>query len=177
MVRLTRSDLRRPVAETRAERALVSFSFNVNCNLVLRHTDIIQESIIYRLEVHMYCIFPKKSSVVLLIRIPGVDIEVCDLGARCDRGCAQGGGEVRAGRSKRPSASSTGSLGRGALSDPDLQSRLQPNLPAFWVRICVLVIVGPASSLLIYLWLCFEILFLLCRKGSFKLNFKLLNEN
>lgn len=124
-----------------------------------------------------------------------MDIEVCDLGARCDRGCAQGGGEVRAGRSKRPSASSTGSLGRGALSDPDLQSRLQPNLPAFWVRICVLVIVGPASSLLIYLWLCFEILFLLCRKGkwkvtvllvisndvvslgSFKLNFKLLNDN
>uniref|UniRef100_A0A2A4JL88 Uncharacterized protein n=1 Tax=Heliothis virescens TaxID=7102 RepID=A0A2A4JL88_HELVI len=47
----------------------------------------------------------------------------------------QGGGEARAGRSKRLSASSTGSLGRGALSDPDLQSRLQPNLPAFWVRI------------------------------------------
>ncbi|XP_047042105.1 voltage-dependent L-type calcium channel subunit beta-3 isoform X3 [Helicoverpa zea] len=44
----------------------------------------------------------------------------------------QGGGEARAGRSKRTSASSTGSLGRGALSDPDLQSRLQPNLPAFW---------------------------------------------
>ncbi|XP_052758677.1 voltage-dependent L-type calcium channel subunit beta-3 isoform X4 [Galleria mellonella] len=45
-----------------------------------------------------------------------------------------GGGERRAGRGKRPSGSSSasGSLGRGALSDPDLQSRLQPNLTAFW---------------------------------------------
>ncbi|CAG4943496.1 unnamed protein product [Colias eurytheme] len=43
------------------------------------------------------------------------------------------GGERR-GRGKRPSGSSASSLGRGALSDPDLQSRLQPNLTAFWVR-------------------------------------------
>ncbi|XP_045486311.1 voltage-dependent L-type calcium channel subunit beta-3 isoform X5 [Pieris rapae] len=41
------------------------------------------------------------------------------------------GGERR-GRGKRPSGSSASSLGRGALSDPDLQSRLQPNLTAFW---------------------------------------------
>ena len=68
---------------------------------------------------------------------------MCGAGARYDGNHAQGGGEARAGRSKRFSASSTGSLGRGALSDPDLQSRLQPSLPAFWVRICVLVIVVP----------------------------------
>lgn len=43
------------------------------------------------------------------------------------------GCERRAGRGKRTSSSSTsGSLGRGALSDPDLQSRLQTNLTAFW---------------------------------------------
>ncbi|XP_075992797.1 calcium channel protein beta subunit isoform X4 [Anticarsia gemmatalis] len=43
------------------------------------------------------------------------------------------GGERRAGRGKRTSDSSaSGSLGRGALSDPDLQSRLQTNLTAYW---------------------------------------------
>ncbi|KAG6441133.1 hypothetical protein O3G_MSEX001676 [Manduca sexta] len=51
------------------------------------------------------------------------------------QGGGGGGGERRTSRGKRPSGSSaSGSLGRGALSDPDLQSRLQPNLNAFWVR-------------------------------------------
>lgn len=66
----------------------------------------------------------------------------CVLGVVRGRACVTiaraqggGGGERRAGRGKRPSGSSTsGSLGRGALSDPDLQSRLQPNLNAYWVR-------------------------------------------
>ncbi|XP_048483086.1 voltage-dependent L-type calcium channel subunit beta-1 isoform X4 [Plutella xylostella] len=45
----------------------------------------------------------------------------------------QGAGGERSGRGgKRPSGSSTSSLGRGALSDPDLQSRLQPNLAGYW---------------------------------------------
>lgn len=68
---------------------------------------------------------------------------MCDRGGVVTRTRAQGGsgGERRAGRSKRPSGSSgSGSLGRGALSDPDIQSRLQPNLSAYWVRIFTFLI-------------------------------------
>ncbi|XP_072937206.1 voltage-dependent L-type calcium channel subunit beta-3 isoform X5 [Epargyreus clarus] len=56
------------------------------------------------------------------------------------------GGERR-GRGKRPSGSSaSGSLGRGALSDPDLQSRLQPNLTAFWESSPTLTLISSKGS-------------------------------
>ncbi|KAJ0182159.1 hypothetical protein K1T71_002881 [Dendrolimus kikuchii] len=58
-----------------------------------------------------------------------------------------GGGERRAGRGKRQSGSSaSGSLGRGALSDPDLQSRLQPNLTAFWESSPTLTLISSKGS-------------------------------
>ncbi|XP_038208072.1 voltage-dependent L-type calcium channel subunit beta-3-like [Zerene cesonia] len=55
------------------------------------------------------------------------------------------GGERR-GRGKRPSGSSASSLGRGALSDPDLQSRLQPNLTAFWESSPTLTLISSKGS-------------------------------
>ncbi|XP_053608499.1 voltage-dependent L-type calcium channel subunit beta-3 isoform X4 [Plodia interpunctella] len=60
----------------------------------------------------------------------------------------QGAGGERRGRSKRPSGSSTasGPLGRGALSDPDIQGRLQPNLDAFWESSPTLTLISSKGS-------------------------------
>ncbi|KAI8428352.1 hypothetical protein MSG28_002538 [Choristoneura fumiferana] len=58
-------------------------------------------------------------------------LELCDHGVTI--AVVQGGGG--AARGPRPSGSSTSeSLGRsGAQSDPDINSRLQPNLNTFWI--------------------------------------------
>ncbi|GBP51385.1 hypothetical protein EVAR_38779_1 [Eumeta japonica] len=68
-------------------------------------------------------------------------------------GGAAGAGERRAPRGKRASASSSasgaGSLGRGALSDPDLQSRLQPTLTGYWFWLDLFIKVLYTSG---YMW-------------------------